>query len=308
MRFRISYYLLNLQVRERIHSYMAKRNRFKAFWKKMRSKYKLSFFNENTLEEVWTFRLSRLGAFLFFSALVIIIFSGAMYLIVGTPLKNYLPGYLKTETRVKIMDNALRIDSLNQAMQLNDAYLKNLTNILTGNVKIDSIRNIKDSLLSFPTDSFLTQSLATTSFMQRYEEEEKYKLNVLNQTIPTDGFIFFAPIKGVIKQKFNPENNHFGIDILAPKRVSVAATLDGTVISAGDTVDYGYVIEIQHSNNFISIYKYNAELLKSIGDKVSGGEVIALTGNGTKESFPPLVEFQLWHMGQALNPEDYIAF
>ena len=115
MRFRISYYLLNLQVRERIHSYMAKRNRFKAFWKKMRSKYKLSFFNENTLEEVWTFRLSRLGAFLFFSALVIIIFSGAMYLIVGTPLKNYLPGYLKTETRVKIMDNALRIDSLNQA-------------------------------------------------------------------------------------------------------------------------------------------------------------------------------------------------
>ena len=77
-------------------------------------------------------------------------FSGAMYLIVGTPLKNYLPGYLKTETRVKIMDNALRIDSLNQAMQLNDAYLKNLTNILTGNVKIDSIRNIKDSLLSFP--------------------------------------------------------------------------------------------------------------------------------------------------------------
>ena len=55
MRFRISYYLLNLQVRERIHSYMAKRNKFKAFWKKMRSKYKLSFFNENTLEEVWTF-------------------------------------------------------------------------------------------------------------------------------------------------------------------------------------------------------------------------------------------------------------
>lgn len=112
----------------------------------------------------------------------------------------------------------------------------------------------------------------------------------------------------MIKQKFNPENNHFGIDILAPKRVSVAATLDGTVISAGYTVDYGYVIEIQHSNNFISIYKYNAELLKSIGDKVSGGEVIALTGNGTKDSFPPLVEFQLWHMGQALNPEDYIAF
>lgn len=287
---------------------MAKRNRFRTFWKKMRSKYKLSFFNENTLEEVWTFRLSRLGAFLFFTALIIIIFSGAMYLIVGTPLKNYLPGYLRTETRVKIMDNALRIDSLNQAMQLNDAYLRNLTNILTGNIKIDSIRNVKDSILSFPTDSFLTQSQITTNFIQQYEEEEKYKLNVFNQTIPTDGFIFYTPAKGSVKQKFNPENGHFGIDILTPQRASVAAALDGTVISAGYTVDYGYVIEIQHRNNFISIYKYNAELLKSIGDKVSGGEIIAMTSNGTKNSQAPLIEFQLWHMGQALNPEDYITF
>ena len=51
-----------------------------------------------------------------------------------------------------------------------------------------------------------------------------------------------------------------------------------------------------------------AKLNISLQVKVSGGEVIALTGNGTKDSFPPLVEFQLWHMGQALNPEDYIAF
>lgn len=274
----------------------------------MRSKYKLSFFNENTLEEVWTFRLSRLGAFLFFTALVFVIFSGAMYLIVGTPLKTYLPGYLRTETRAKIVDNTLRIDSLNQAMLLNEAYLRNLTNILTGNVKIDSIRSVKDSLLSFPTDSFLTQSDVTSEFIKQYEDEEKYKLNVFSHTAPTDGFIFYTPVKGAIKERFDPDRGHFGIDILVPQRAAVASVLDGTVISAGYTADYDYVIEIQHSNNFISIYKHNAELLKSIGDKVSGGEIIALGTNGTKKSSPPLVEFQLWHMGQALNPEEYITF
>ena len=92
----------------------------------MRSKYKLSFFNENTLEEVWTFRLSRLGAFMFFTALVIIIFMAATYLIAGTPLKNFLPGYLKRDARAKIMDNALRIDSLSKELEIKDHYLQNL--------------------------------------------------------------------------------------------------------------------------------------------------------------------------------------
>lgn len=289
---------------------MHKKYKLRSFWKKMRSKYKLSFFNENTLEEVWTFRLSRLGAFLFFCALVFVIFITATYLIAGTPLRTLLPGYLKSETRDLIIDNALRIDSLSNEIELKDAYLKNLTRILTGDIKIDSMQQIKDSLLSFPNDSFLSRSDITTEFVQEYAQEEKYMLNVLNHNIPTDGFIFYPPVKGSVMQKFDPQKGHFGIDILPANNTPVSATLEGTVISAHYTAENDYVIELQHNNNFISIYKYNGALLKSVGDKVQSGENIAMTHSAKKEDGDPrpMIEFQLWHMGIPLNPVDYIDF
>ncbi|MCH5328246.1 MAG: M23 family metallopeptidase [Coprobacter sp.] len=289
---------------------MAKRTSSSIFWKKMRSKYKLSFFNESTLEEVWTFKLSRLGAFLFFSALVFIIFIAATYLIAGTPLKQLLPGYLKQETRTQIIDNALRIDSLAKEFEIKDRYLRNLNLILSGVVRADSVEQIKDSLFSFPTDSFLNRSDAATAFVKEYEKEEKYRLNVFRDNIPADGFIFYAPAKGQIIKEFNPKTGHYGIDIRTSRKASVSSVLDGTIIAANYTLEQGYIIAVQHDNNFISIYKYNGGLLKKVGDKVNGGEKIAITDNDnayTKNS-NTTIEFQLWYMGQPLNPTDYIVF
>lgn len=163
----------------------------------MRSKYKLSFFNENTLEEVWTFRLSRLGAIHVFHCTCCHHIMAATYLIVGTPLKNFLPGYLKRDARAKIMDNALRIDSLSKELEIKDHYLQNLNRILTGNIQHDSIEQIKDSLLTFPKDSFLNRSETTAEFIEKYEKDEKYRLNVFHDNIPTDGFIFYPPPKGM---------------------------------------------------------------------------------------------------------------
>ena len=88
--------------------------------------------------------------------------------------------------------------------------------------------------------------------------------------------------------------------------VRKAGQADGETV----TIDYGYVIAIQHSNNYLSIYKYNSGLLKNIGDKVLGGEKIAVTGweDGQSSKQDCTAEFQLWHMGQSLDPEKYITF
>ncbi|MBS1388093.1 MAG: M23 family metallopeptidase [Barnesiella sp.] len=109
---------------------------------------------------------------------------------------------------------------------------------------------------------------------------------------------------------YNPKEGHFGIDIQCPRNTAVSAVLDGTIVSAGYTIDYGYVIYIQHSNNYLSVYKYNSGILKNIGDKVSGGEKIAVTGweDGKSSKQSCVAEFQLWHMGQSLDPEKYITF
>ncbi|MBQ7822656.1 MAG: M23 family metallopeptidase [Bacteroidaceae bacterium] len=287
---------------------MPKLHKQRTFWKKVRSKYKLSFFNENSLEEVWTFRLSRLGAFIGLSLLLFMTFAAVAFLFAATPLKTLLPGYLKTEARAKIVDNALILDSLERKVNLQEKYINSLRFILSGEINFDSI-STTDSLPTFPQqDSLLEQSKASLDFMQKFEEEEKYTLTVLPNTLPTDGFIFYPPVRGTVTQIFNPVIKHFGVDVSVPKNTAVAAVLDGTVISSSYTIETGYIIEIQHSNDFISIYKYNAQLLKTIGEKVIGGEKIALAGNGDGEKNTPLLEFQLWHKGQPLNPLEYITF
>jgi lipoprotein NlpD len=61
----------------------------------------------------------------------------------------------------------------------------------------------------------------------------------------------------------------------------------------------------------ISIYRNCHRLLKNIGDKVSGGEVIATLSSGNKESEKKRKEYlhlELWHRGKPLDPSTYIAF
>ena len=271
------------------------------FFSKKRSKYKLTFFNESSLEDVWTICFSRFGAIMTAILLIGLIVVAILSVIVGTPVKNLLPGYLKTEERIEMVDKILRVDSLAAEVQRRDAYIKNLASILTGEIKIDSIGQQADNLLSTTTDTLLPESKLMANYIKQYEQEEKYTLNVFTPTTPIDGKLFYPPLKG---------KGHFGIDIQCPRNTAVSAVLDGTIVSAGYTIDYGYVIYIQHSNNYLSVYKYNSGILKNIGDKVSGGEKIAVTGweDGKSSKQSCVAEFQLWHMGQSLDPEKYITF
>lgn len=286
---------------------MAEKFKHKTFWKKVRSKYKLSFFNENTLEEVWTFHLSRLTAFLGFLFIVVAIFAGAAFFIVGTPVKNLLPGYLKPKDRIQLMDNAIVIDSLQRVTQMRDQYIRALRTILSGEIPLDSIR-VTDSLLVFSSDTLLDKSKAEADYVQGFEDDEKYTLSVFNNSVPTESLLFFAPVKGLIMRMFNIPEKHYGIDVLPARQAGISAVLDGTVIFAGYTVETGYVIILQHSFDFISVYKYNSDLLKQVGDKVIGGEKIAIAGSSDTDQNTPMLEFQLWYKGQPLNPVDYISF
>ena len=135
------------------------------FFSKKRSKYKLTFFNESSLEDVWTICFSRFGAIMTAILLIGLIVVAILSVIVGTPVKNLLPGYLKTEERIEMVDKILRVDSLAAEVQRRDAYIKNLASILTGEIKIDSIGQQADSLLStttgIQTDGKLYQAIRT---------------------------------------------------------------------------------------------------------------------------------------------------
>ena len=86
------------------------------------------------------------------------------------------------------------------------------------------------------------------------------------------------------------------------------ATLDGTVIASDYTAETGNVIQIQHNQGFVSIYKHLGASLKKVGDKVQAGEAIAVVGNSGALTTGPHLHFELWYKGRAVDPEKYIVF
>jgi murein DD-endopeptidase MepM/ murein hydrolase activator NlpD len=96
------------------------------------------------------------------------------------------------------------------------------------------------------------------------------------------------------------------VDIVGKKNEPIKSTLDGTVILSTWTPDQGYVIQVQHQENILSIYKHNSALLKKEGERVKAGEPIAIIGNSGELSTGPHVHFELWYKGTPVDPTKYM--
>ena len=279
-----------------------------SFWKKIRFKYKLSFLNENTLAEVFTLKISALSGILIVAAFAVLLITITSVVIVNTPIRNYLPGYLDSEIRQDMMKNALKTDSLEQLLNTQSLYLNSVTSILRGDIDVEEMQNQDSATVSVKVED-LKKSEELTEFIKNFEEEEKYNLNILStSTALPDNLIFYQPARGIISAPFDQSKKHYGVDIAATPKESVLATMSGTVIFTGFDANAGYVIQLQHNNGFVSIYKHNAILLKKQGNEVIAGEAIAIVGNTGILSSGHHLHFELWYKGSPVNPENFIAF
>ncbi len=283
------------------------KNKRKAFWKNFKFKYKLTITNENTLEEIVGIHVSKLNGVSVLLSAVTVIFLIASLIIVFTPLRNYLPGYMNTEVREQVVMNALRADSLQGMLERQRMYIMNIQDIISGNIKADSVSTM-DSLTTARTEELMERTQAEDEFRKQYEETERYNLTTIDNAPTVTGLIFFRPTRGMLSSTFDANQKHFGIDIAASSNESVLATLDGTVILATYTADTGYVIQVQHSQNLVSVYKHCGSLLKRVGDTVKAGEAIALVGNTGEKTTGPHLHFEIWNRGRALDPSKYIVF
>lgn len=283
------------------------KNKRKAFWKNFKFKYKLTITNENTLEEVVGIHVSKLNGVSILLLSVSVIFLIASLIIAFTPLRNYLPGYMNSEVREQVVLNALRADSLQWMLERQRMYIMNIQDIIGGNIKADSVSSI-DSLNLARSEELMERTQAEAEFQKQYEETERYNLTTLNNVSSVTGLFFSRPTRGMISLGFDATKKHYGIDIAANPNESVLATLDGTIILAAYTAETGYVIQVQHGQNLVSIYKHCGSLLKKEGDVVKAGEAIALVGNRSEKTTGPHLHFELWNRGRALDPSKYIVF
>src|SRR5687767_14165564 len=114
--------------------------------KRLQNRYRLVVMNDDTYEEVVTFKLSRLSVYITLSTIFVLLTGLTVALIVFTPLRLYIPGYGEVNATKELRELKMRTDSLEQSVRYKDQYLNNLKSVLQGNVNV----NLDTTTLALP--------------------------------------------------------------------------------------------------------------------------------------------------------------
>jgi murein DD-endopeptidase MepM/ murein hydrolase activator NlpD len=273
------------------------------------SKFRLAVIDDKTHKHLFNLHFTRTS---FFVALVsiLVVFTALIYSIIAyTPVRTFIPGYPDAHSKRAAIQNAIRIDSLENVIYRWELYSENLRRVVEGEepLKIDSIINANRSSEASPED-LADMALRDSLLRQHVKEEEQFGISARGKRdLPIEGLHFFTPLKGVVSQGYDPAIHPF-IDITAPAGSVVKATMDGTVIYDGWSEEAGYTIQIQHDGDIVSIYKHNEKLLKKTGEKVTAGSPIALVGSTGSLTTGDHLHFELWYKGESVDPTKYINF
>ena len=273
------------------------------------SKFRLALIDNQSHKQLFTLQFTKTSLFVTVVTILVTLCTLIFSIIAFTPVKTFIPGYPDARSKREAIQNAIKIDSLENVIYKWGLYSENLKRVLEGEspVKLDSLLNAGVNETGRAIDMADIQR-QDSLLREKVKEEEQFGIAARNRRVlPIEGMHFFCPLKGVVSQGYDPISHPY-IDITAPAGSVVKATLDGTVIYAGWDDETGHTIQLQHEGDIISIYRHNEKLLKKSGDKVSAGTSIALVGNTGELTSGDHLHFELWHRGEALNPEIYIAF
>ncbi len=270
---------------------------------------RVTIVDDDTINELWSKKFTKAGVLVTAITVIVVTISVIFCIIAFTPVRTLIPGYPDARTRHNAIQNALRIDSLENVITKWELYSENLRRVVDGQepLKIDSLMEVHRNTASTASDM---KEIAEKDSLLRKEVAEEDKFDIKSNSsrvLPIEGMHFFTPLNGVVSQGYDKALHPY-IDITAPGNSVVISILDGTVISAGWTDTEGYTIRIQHEGDIISVYKHNQKLMKKTGDKVTAGTPIAILGGTGTTSDGDHLHFELWHKGEAVDPTKYISF
>lgn len=270
-------------------------------------RYRLSLFNENALNRIWTIKMGRKRLILLIAVGLLAVFCAGMMLMSLTPLRTVLPGYLTSSERRHLEEVDARVDSLKHKLAVYDSYLGNVTSIMTGEIAPDSIMTVVNRAsadsMAVPADSvtLIGRGQAESEFVRMYSERENFVLDD-RQDILAEAPLFVPPVKdAMVLVEDNPSLPK--IEVTAPE-VPVFSINRGTVVEQYTLPDGTFVVIIQHPDGYLSRYAGLSRIYTKVGIAIDAGSRI---GQYTRVTTRPL-QFELRRDGQSLNPLDYIPF
>ena len=147
---------------------------------------------------------------------------------------------------------------------------------------------------------------------QKNQNQEEQRPITLDET--EKGYCWPLSVSGTITSYFGERTsptdgastNHKGIDISVPVGTSVLASKSGTVVTAAYSASAGNYIALYHGDGVYSYYMHCSSLSVGVGQTVSAGKQIALSGN-TGISTGPHLHFAIFANGVYVNPLNYVS-
>lgn len=276
------------------------------------TKYLMIIRNEENFEEKRTisFNYAKLLVILFFVTTVLTILS---FSLVTTLLSAWFdPRTAEMEANRQVIQLSQAVDSLKNEVAEKDQFIVNIKSILAGEYEGLEEGEVPEQRGLENADQQTRPELnpIDSQFREEFEKigTELQSIRSESTTDLQDIYLFMPLDNGIVTDEFRPAEYHYGIDVVAKKDEPVKAVADGTVIFSSWTQDTGYVIALQHRSNLISVYKHNSELLKTVGNFVSAGDIISIIGNTGDLTSGPHLHFELWYNGNPLNPSEFILF
>jgi hypothetical protein len=276
-----------------------------SFFQRIRMKYKISVLNENTLEEVIHWRVSALR-FVFWSVvvllLILLLFST---LILTTPLRDLLPQQVDESMRKEVIAQTMLIDSLTEEVRLSQTYIAAFRDIVAANIAITDTAIFSTTIVEQIRDEkLMKKSEEERVFCEDFEKAEQYNIISSDEIVNPENLVFMKPVKGIITSPFSVTEGHMGVDLKTDVDAAILSVYQGVILFAGYNPQEGYIVQIVHPNNYISVYKGADRVLKKSGDIVKTGEVIATMGDNTTKN---TLHFELWNGMTALDPTQYVV-
>ncbi len=277
------------------------------FFSLLSDSIQLRFYRKENFEQIGSINLSPRSIYIALSSTILVLLLLVFALLAYTPLQRLIPRLSSIENATKFVELSDNLDQIDAQIDAQATYNSALRKMLTGDENVDFSNVDIIDMNSSPIEPQKSTETETANLIVAEEAHEK-RLELETGSIFDDmaAVDFYAPISGIISADFDPQLEHFGVDIIAPSDTPVKSIRDGHIIISEWNIETGHTLGVQHDNNILSFYKHNSALLKEKGDFVKGGEIIAIIGNSGRLTSGPHLHFEIWHNGKPVNPNDYI--
>ncbi len=281
-------------------------------WRSILQRKRLSLNNTRDNREIWYTHISIANLFMATVTATLLMFVFVLTLVGYSPVLEVLPGYRSESVRSRqnIIDNILRLDSMERVINDMMIYNDNIALIMDGKISLMGSYSSRDSISLLKT--LVNPNAIDSTLRSQIEGQGRYSLKMGNAAIKAP---MIAPVDGIITKRFDIVKANYGMEFAVARGERVMATQKGVVTLVLWSPASGYTIQIMHPNNLMSIYSNVTKATIARGTAVKEGQVIGysdhneMTAKGAaEEPKNKPITFELWSEGKPVNPERYITF